>query len=157
MEQHFIILLILGPLLLRACHYQYTSITVDSKLELPACSTTNTSSYHCTGLNKMFELLLNQACCGTSSTDVFIAPGNYRLNSSYTLKNLCNVRFISSANSPATIQCDPNVPNFDTGLAFIAVRNLTIEYLTIIGCGMRHVSTSENNVKGFSQCTIYTE
>ena len=61
------------------------------------------------------------------------------------LKNLCNVHFFSSTNNPATIQCDPNVdrtPNFDTGLAFIAVRNLTIEYLTIIGCGMRHVSTS---------------
>ena len=96
----------------------------------------------------MFDLLLNQTCCNTSystSIDVFIAPGSYRLNSSYTLKNLCNVRFFSSTNNPATIECEQNVdrtPNFDTGLAFIAVRNLTIEYLTIIGCGMKHVSTS---------------
>ena len=147
-KQQFILLLILGPVLLNACHYQYTSITVDSKLGQPECSSsTNTSSYQCTSLNKMFDLLLDQTCCNISYStriDVFIA-GSYRLNSSYMMKNLCNVRFIGSANSPATIQC---VPNFDSGLAFIAVRNLTIEYLTIIGCGMKHVSTNENNVKG---------
>ena len=154
-EQQFILLLILAPLLLSACNYQHMSIVVDSESLHSNCSSANGLFWQCTSLDEMFDLLLNQSCCdafnGSTSTDVFIKPGNYRLNSSYTLKNLCNVYIISQANNPATIQCEPNVykdPKFDIGLAFIAVTNLTIEHLTMLGCGMNHISTSENNAKG---------
>ena len=154
-ERQFVFLLILGSLLLNACNYQHLNIVVDNESLLSNCSSTNESFYQCTSLDEMFVVLLNQICCSTSnssaSTDVFIKPGNYRLNSSYTLKNLCNIRFISQANNPATIQSKPNVykdPQFDTSLAFIAVTNLTIEHLTVLGCAMNHISTSENNAKG---------
>ena len=157
LQQQFILLLILGPLLLSACNYKYKqhlSIVVDSESLPSNYSSTNASYHQCTSLNEMFDLLLNQTCCdGSTSIHVFIKPANYRLNSSYTLKNLCNIRFISQANNPATIQCEPNVykdPQFDTGLAFIAVTNLTIEHLTMLGCAMNHTSTSRISVtEGF--------
>ena len=155
LQQQLILLLILGPLLLSACNYQqHVSIVVDSESQPFNYSSANESFYQCTSLNEMFDLLLNHTCCsnanGSTSTDVFIKPGNYRLNLSYTLKNLCNVHIISQANNPATIQCEPNVykdPKFDTGLAFIAVTNLTIEHLTILGCAMNHTSTSRISLK----------
>ena len=152
LQQQFILLLILGTLLLSACNHQrHLNIVVDSKSLSSNYSSTNASFHQYTSLNEMFVLLLNQTCCdGSTSIHVFIKPAIYRLNSSYTLKNLCNICFISQANNPATIQCEPNVyknPQFDTGLAFIAVTNLTIEHLTILGCAMNHISTSRISVK----------
>jgi len=49
----------------------------------------------------------------------------------------------SSPDEFAVIKCPPNINgsyNFDTGVAFIGVTNLTLENLSIVGCGMKHVS-----------------
>ena len=91
-------------------------------------------------------------CCKSlpvcySSIDVFIS-GTHTLEENYTFTDLQNVRFTGSiSGTPSTIKCNMDNYNFSTnsGIKFVQVKNLTIEYLNIIGCGMKHVSTSTSN------------
>ena len=92
-------------------------------------------------------------CCRShpdcfSSIDVVFMSGIYTLKENYTFSNLQNIRFSGSPiDKPPTLNCSMENNDFDTnsGIAFIQVNNLTIEHLNIIGCGMKHVSTSTSN------------
>ena len=80
-----------------------------------------------------------------SSIDVLFIGGIYTLEENYTFENLQNVRFSGNISSmPSTIKCTTENDS-NSGIAFIQVKNLTIEHLNIIGCGMKHVSTSTSN------------
>ena len=84
-----------------------------------------------------------------SSIDVLFIGGIYTLEENYTFENLQNVRFSGNISSmPSTIKCTTENDS-NSGIAFIQVKNLTIEHLNIIGCGMKHVSTSTSNVGEF--------
>ena len=119
-----------------------------------------TSTNHSTSCNVTDSLSLNQCrnssvhliCCKShticyNSIDVVFMSGNYTIKGKYRFTNLQNVRFSGShsdSGTPPTIKCSPitDASNDNSGLAFIQVKNLTIEYLNIIGCGMNHTSTS---------------
>ena len=90
----------------------------------------------------MFTLLSDNK----ESTDVFIQSGTYTLNTSYTLKDLHNIRIGSNASNPAIIMC--NISDLDTGVAFLRASDLIIDHLSIVGCGMKHNSTNYLNGKG---------
>ena len=73
---------------------------------------------------------------------IIIESGSYTLNVSFTFSNFTEIRL--SSNSTAEIKCPPNVNgsyDFDTGLAFVAVKKITIEHINITGCGMKHMSS----------------
>ncbi|XP_065904408.1 uncharacterized protein [Dysidea avara] len=99
--------------------------------------------YYCGSLESMFDLLKDK----TESVDVSIKPGNYNLTSSYSLKDLRNVRIRSSDQSNiANISCKPDYgvdPDVDTGIEFKHGSNLIVEYINIRWCGMKHISTSQ--------------
>ena len=71
-----------------------------------------------------------------SSIDVVFMSGIYTLTASHVFTNLQNVWFFG--NTSAMIKCSPAT----FGIAFIQIKNLTIENLNITGCGMNHTSTS---------------
>ena len=104
---------------------------------------------YCNSLNSMFTLLSDNK----ESTDVFIQSGNYTLNTSYTLEDLHNIRIGSNASNPAIIMC---ISDLDTGVAFLRASDLTIDHLSIVGCGMKHNSTNYLNGKGnlISACIV---
>ena len=111
------------------------------------CVMLNGHSYQCDSFDHVLQLL--SKCC--NSTDVIVEPGTYHLTSSHNITNLQNIRMRSKTSQPATIQCTLNTNgsyDIDTGIAFIRVRNLVIEHLNFIGCGMKHVS---NNYIGEGQ------
>ncbi|XP_065903791.1 uncharacterized protein [Dysidea avara] len=91
-------------------------------------------------------------CCNSTcyySVEIMFGS-DYTLSENHTLIDLDNVLFGSlNSYSKFTVSCihDDNIMN--TGFTFIAVRNLTIENLNIIGCGTIHVSTSSLNVGEF--------
>ena len=83
-----------------------------------------------------------------SSIDVMFRSGIHILEENYRFTNLQNVRFSGNISGmPSTIKCttENNDSNTDSGIKFVQVKNLTIEYLNIIGCGMKHISTSTSN------------
>ena len=92
-------------------------------------------------------------CCETlqvcySSINVVFMSGIHTLQENYTFENLQNVRFSGNiTGQPSIIKCITENNDFATnsGIAFIQVKNLTIENLNIIGCGMKHLSTSTSN------------
>ena len=97
-------------------------------------------------LTELFQQLSN--CC--NSTDITIEPGNYNLALSYELADLHDIRIRSE--TKAVIQCAANVNgtyDFDTGIAFVRVRNLVITNISIVGCGMKHVSTNRIGAEKF--------
>ena len=96
----------------------------------------NNTTYYCSSVTELFQQLSN--CC--NSTDISIEPGNYNLTLSYELADLHDIRIRSKAN--AVIQCAPNVDGEETGVAFVRVRNLVIANISIVGCGMKHVTTN---------------
>jgi len=74
---------------------------------------------------------------------VFTSGRVHILKESYTFSNLKNIRFtVSQAGIPSTIKCTNGDSNANPGIAFIKVTNLVIEHLNIVGCGMKHISTS---------------
>ena len=105
------------------------------------CESINDTSYHCHSVIAMFELLSHK-----NSTEVFIQSGVYILNMSYVLEDLHDIQIRSNDSKPAVIMCHNN-SDVDTGVAFLRVRNLTIEHLSIVGCGMSHI-TSNYHGKG---------
>ena len=83
-----------------------------------------------------------------NSIDVAFLSGIHTLEGNYTFKNLQNIRFSGNISGPpSTIKCFTKKYDFNTnsGIALIQVKNLTIEHLNIIGCGMKHVSTSTSD------------
>ena len=101
------------------------------------CQKINDILHHCYSLISMFNLLSDKK----NSTDVFIHSGTYILNMSYTLKNLRNIRIRSNISKPAIITCHKN-GHFDSGIEVLHVSDLIIDHLNIVGCGMKHDSTS---------------
>ena len=129
--------------------YEYT-VNVSKGLKLAKCEKINNTLHKCSSLYQVFQLLstccnlTNHDCC--NSTDVnIVESGSYALNISFTFINFTNIRLSSDRNTVAAeIKCTPNnkgSPSFDTGLAFIGVKNVTVEHLNITGCGMKHNSS----------------
>ena len=113
------------------------TVILSHNSSLEDCVKLNHISYQCGSIDKVLMLLLN------SSTDIIVEPGTYDLTSSYNITDLYDIRIRSKTSQPATIQCKPNLNGsyeFDTGIAFIRVKNLVIEHLKVMGCGMKHVS-----------------
>ena len=118
--------------------YQY-NIYVSEKFPIIKCQQINNTTYQCSSITEVFQQLSN--CC--NSTDITIEPGNYNLALSYELADLHDIRIRSE--TKAVIQCAANVNgtyDFDTGIAFVRVRNLIITNISILGCGMKHVTTN---------------
>ena len=119
--------------------YQH-NIYVSEKLPITKCQQINKTTYQYSSITEVFQQLSN--CC--NSTDITIEPGNYNLAISHELADLHDIR-IRSETDQAVIQCAANVNgtyDFDTGIAFVRVRNLVITNISIAGCGMKHVSTN---------------
>ena len=121
--------------------YQH-NIYLSDKLPITKCQQINDTVYQCGSITELFQQLSN--CC--NSTDVYIEPGNYNLALSYVLADLHDIRIRSE--TKAVIQCAANVNgtyDFDTGIAFLRVTNLVITNISIVGCGMKHITT--NNIE----------
>ena len=116
-------------------------IIISRELRLSECKKFNEVLYKCSNLNHALQLLSTLH----NSTDVIFTSGSYPLNVSFTFKHLSNIQLSSDPNSiPAEIKCAPNINGnygFDTGFAFIGVKNLSIERLNITRCGMKHNSS----------------
>ena len=118
--------------------YQH-NICVSVKLPITKYQQINNTTYQCSSITEVFQQLSN--CC--NSTDITIEPGNYNLAISYELADLHDIRIRSE--TKAVLQCADNVNGtygFDTGIAFVRVRNLIITNISIVGCGMKHNSTN---------------
>ena len=109
------------------------------------CQRINDTVHHCGSLISMFELL----SYNRYSTDVFVQSGTYILNISYTLEDLHNIQIRSDASNPAIIKCRNN-SYINTGVAFLRARGLSVDHLSIVGCGMNHTSTNYNRKKFIS-------
>ena len=105
------------------------------------CQRINDTVHHCSSLISMFKLLSYNY---STSTDVIIQSGTYILNTSHILKDLHDIRIRSEASNPAIIMCHNN-SDLDTGVAFLRARGLSIDHLSIVGCGMEHTSTNYLN------------
>ena len=125
--------------------YQH-KIYLSENLQIAKCQQINHTTYRCSSITELFQQL--SSCC--NSTDIFIEPGNYSMAQSYTLVDLHDIRIRSEAN--AVIHCAANVNgtyDFDTGIAFVRVRNLVVTNISIIGCGMKHVTTNHIEAESF--------
>ena len=124
------------------CNYSVTLSQVFDILE--ACEMLTDSEP-----NHQYSSIYCNSTCYYSVEILF--GSDYTLLENYTLIGLNNVLFGSLDTYTFTIRCtsilDNNVMN--TGFTFIAVRNFTIENLNIIGCGTKHVSTSQFEVGVF--------
>ena len=125
------------------CNYNNT-VVISKRLQLTKCEQVNVTEYQCSSLYQGIQLL--STCCNSTnnnSVDInIVESGSYALNVSFTFSNFTKIRL--SSNGTAEIKCPPNVNgsyNFDTGLAFIGARKLTIQHLNITGCGMKHMSS----------------
>ena len=131
----FNVLLVIIPM---ASFYQH-NIYLSDKLPITNRQQINDTTYHYSSLTEVFHRLSN--CC--DSTDISIEPGNYNLPLSYVFADLHDIRIRSE--TKAVIQCEANVNgtyDFDTGIAFLRVTNLVITNISIVGCGMKHVTTN---------------
>ena len=99
---------------------------------------------HCSSLIPMFKLLSSIS----NFTDVFIQSGMYSLNMSYTLRGLHNIQIRSNSSKPAVITCQNN-SDVNTGVALLQVKNIIIDHLSIVGCGMKHISTNYHEKHNF--------
>ena len=133
------LLLLLCSIIALISAYQH-EIYISYKIEVSSCEKVNDTFFQCHSLDQAFQLL--GPCC--NSTNIAIEPGNYTLNMSYTRYGLANICIQSNSQDKFAItKCPPNVKgsyNFDTGLAFVEVTNLTFKNLNILGCGMKHIS-----------------
>ena len=135
---HFMKSVILWIIIPVSSLYQH-KIYLSDDLPITKCQQINDTINQCGSVTELFQQLSN--CC--NSTDVYIEPGNYSLAASYELADLHDIRIRSE--TEAVIQCAANVNgahDFDTGIAFLRVTNLVITNISIVGCGMKHVSTN---------------
>ena len=131
----FIVLWIIIPVVSLHQHQIYLS----DDLPITKCQQINATVYQCGSITELFQQL--SSCC--NSTDIYIEPGNYNLALSYVIADLHDIRIRSE--TKAVIQCAANVNgtyDFDTGITFLRVTNLVITNISIVGCGMKHVSTN---------------
>ena len=138
----FIILWIIIPVISLYQHKIYLS----DDLPITKCQQINDTIYQCGSITELFQQLSN--CC--NSTDISIEPGNYNLALSYVIADLHDIRIRSE--TKAVIQCAANVNrthDFDTGIAFLRVTNLVIDNISILGCGMKHLTTNRLGVGNF--------
>ena len=129
------------------------NISVSMEPNLSSCENTSDTSYRCHSVIAMFELLSHK-----NSTEVFIQSGVYNLSMSYVLEDLHDIQIRSNASNPAVIMCHNN-SDINTGVAFLRVSNLTIGHLSIVGCGMSHI-TSNYHGKGnysFVRSAVYIQ
>ena len=139
MDQYmrFLVLWIIIP----AVSLNQNHIYLSKRLTTARCQKINNTIYECSSLSAVFQQLSN-------CTDISIEPGIYNLTESHNLTDLYDIRITSKANT--VIQCTANVNatyDFDTGIAFLRVRNLSINNITIVGCGMKHVTTNHKAEK----------
>ena len=106
------------------------------------CDGTNNASANC-------DPSSHQVCCNSTCYDtieVMFASGRvHMLTEDHTITNLQNICLtVSQPGIPSTINCARENYSADAnpGIAFVNITNLTIEHLIIVGCGMKHVSTS---------------
>ena len=121
-------------------HKIYLSV----KPEATGCNRVNDPMDYCYSLIPMLDLLSDY----NGSTDVFIQSGVYILNMSYTLEDLNNIQIRSNFSKYAIIRCYNNSES-DAGIAFSRVRNLIIDHLRIVGCRMKHISSSYHGKRHF--------
>ena len=110
------------------------------KLPFRGCKQLNNSDYQCSSLQQALYLLSN------SSTDVVLDASVHYINFSYSITDLQNIRIRSKTDKHVTIECTANTKgahNLDTGIAFIRVRNLFIQHVNIVQCGMKHISADD--------------
>ena len=122
--------------------YDY-SIYVSMKTNVSSCESINNTIYHCNSVIAMFKLLSHK-----NSTEVFIQSGVYILNKSCVLEDLHDIQIRSSASNPAVIICHNN-SDVDTGVSFLRVHNLTIDHLSIVGCGMKRITSNYHGIGNF--------
>ena len=125
--------------------YQH-KIYLSEDLPITECQQINDTVYQCGSITELFQQLSN--CC--NSTDVYIEPGNYNLALSHVFADLHDIRIRSE--TKAVIRCAANVNgtyDFDTGIAFLRVTNLVITNISIIGCGMKHITTNRLGSRKF--------
>ena len=116
-----------------------------------------TGCYHsssCSKLEDQGSTICSLTCCNSTCyhhVNVIFEPGYHVLNETFKITDLGYITFSTINNKPVTITCNKIYKNdkSDSGIAFIKVNNLTIEYLNIIGCGMKHISTSQFKVGEF--------
>ena len=108
------------------------------------CNSNDSTNFNqCHGGNSNGYLI----CCDShpvcySSIDVFFMSGIHTMKESHTIGNLQNVQFSGSLiGAPSAIKCSTDFDD-NSGITFVRVKNLTIEHLNIIDCGMKHTSTS---------------
>jgi len=115
------------------------------------------SANHQSNLNDSTNTTGDLICCKShsvcyNSINIIFMSGIHTLKENYTITNLQNIRFSSSVSgTPPTIKCITENNDFDAnaGLTFVQVRNLTIEHLNIMGCGIKHTSTSTSKYGEF--------
>ena len=137
-SNHYMKCIILWIIIPVSAFYHH-KIYLAGDLAITKCQQINHTIYQCGSVTELFQQLSN--CC--NSTDIAIEPGNYSLAVSYELADLHDIRIRSE--TEAVIQCAANVNgayDFDTGIAFLRVTNLVITNISIVGCGMKHVSTN---------------
>ena len=122
--------------------YDY-NIYVSMNTNASSCESINDTLYHCHSVIAMFNLLSHK-----NSTEVFIQSEVYILNTSCVLEDLHDIKIRSNASNPAVIMCHNN-SDVDTGVAFLRVRNLTIDHLSIVGCGMKRITSSYHGIGNF--------
>ena len=101
-------------------------LIISKRLHLTQCEEVNKTVYSCSFLYQAFQQL--STCC--NSTDIIIVDSkSHTLNASFTFKYLTEIRLRSHSYSvPAEIKCTPSINETNAGLAFIGVKNLSIEY-----------------------------
>ena len=113
------------------------------------CNTTDSTTVsHCKNPNGYLICCKPHPVC-YSSIDVVFMSGVYKITEKYEFTNLQYVWF--SGSNSSMIECSPVTDDFNTnsGIAFIQIKNLTIEHLNITGCGMKHTSTSISTNRNF--------
>jgi len=118
---------------------------------LSSCYMSNDSQYN--GTNKAPNNLTSFNLCNSTSYNsikvMFTSGTIHMLTEHYIVSDLLNVRFtVNQFGIPSTISCGSDIDS-TPGITFIGITNLTIEYLNIVGCGMKHISTSISKRKQF--------
>ena len=116
---------------MQSCFVSTIQCSSNDSAELNQCQSGNSNGY--------------LICCGShpdcySSIDIVFMSGIHTLTEGRTFTDLQNIRFSGSLrDSSSTIKCNIDA---NSGIKFVQVKNLTIEHLNIIDCGMKHTSTS---------------
>ena len=129
--------------------FNLMSSCLPSTNHLPSpCNSNDNATFNQCGNSGRFLVCCKPHPVCYTSIDVVFMSGIHTLTEGYTFTDLQNVRFSGkTSGSPSTIKCTSENNDFasNSGIAFIRVKNLTIEYLNIIGCGMKRISTSTSN------------